>query len=125
VDPEEQPESEAGTGPPTQYELRVPPELEGGVFANFLGVWHTAHEFTLDFAATLPTEPVATPDGPGIKVPCRVTARIKVPPTLVFEMLKALNLNMTGYEERFGEIRRLGPEVVPPPDQPYPPDPMV
>lgn len=102
------------SGPPTQYELRVPPDLEGGVFANFLGVWHTAHEFTLDFAATLPAEAVQTPDGPAVKVPCRITARVKVPPTLVFDILKALNTNMTGYEERFGEIRRLGPDVVPP-----------
>ena len=105
--------------PPTHYELRVPAELEGGVFANFLGVWHTAHEFTLDFAATLPAEAVATPDGPVLKVPCRVTARVKVPPTLVFEMLRALNTNMTGYEQRFGEIRR--PDAgdhVPPEDDP-------
>lgn len=109
---------ELAAEPPTHYELRVPPELEGGVFANFLGVWHTAHEFTLDFAATLPAEPMETPDGPAVRVPCRVTARIKVPPTLVFEILKALNLNMTGYEERFGEIRRPGepgdaPDVLP------------
>jgi len=101
--------------PPTHYELRVPPELEGGVYANFLGVWHTAHEFTLDFAATLPAESVETPDGPAVKVPCRVTARIKVPPTLAFEILRALNLNMTGYEARFGEIRRLYEGPVPPP----------
>ena len=110
-----------GAEPPTQYELRVPPELEGGVFANFLGVWHTAHEFTLDFAATLPAEPTETPDGPIIRVPCRVTARIKVPPTLVFEILKALNTNMTGYEERFGEIRRPGEEEAPPDDLALPP----
>jgi hypothetical protein len=100
--------------PPTHYELRVPPEIEGGVYANFLGVWHTAHEFTLDFAATLPAEPMESPDGPAIRVPCRVTARVKVPPTLVFEILRALNLNMTGYEERFGEIRRPGEEESPP-----------
>lgn len=98
--------------PPTHYELRVPSELDGGVYANFLGVWHTAHEFTLDFAATMPAEPMETPDGPALRVPCRVTARIKVPPTLVFEILKALNTNMTGYEERFGEIRRPGADEV-------------
>lgn len=110
-----------GSEPPTHYELRVPPELEGGVFANFLGVWHTAHEFTLDFAATLPAEPTETPDGPALRVPCRVTARIKVPPTLVFEILKALNTNMTGYEERFGEIRRPGEPEAPPGELTPPP----
>ncbi len=114
---------QSGVDRPPQYELRVPPELEGGVYANFLGVWHTAHEFTLDFAATLPAEPTETPDGPALRVPCRVTARIKVPPTLVFEILKALNTNMTGYEQRFGEISRPG-DAEPPADVPpdIPPD---
>jgi hypothetical protein len=30
----------------------VPPETEGGIYANFLATWHTPYEFTLDFAAT-------------------------------------------------------------------------
>lgn len=108
--------------PATHYELRVDSDIEGGAYADFLGVWHTAHEFTLDFAAMLPPEAIQTPDGPAVKVPCRVTARVKVPPTLVFEILKALNQNMTGYEEEFGEIRRPGPPTVPGSGGPRPPD---
>ena len=93
-----------GGQPPTQFEVRLPTDMEGGVYANFLGVWHTNHEFTLDFSATLPAEQIETPDGPGFKVPCRVTARVKVPPTLVFEIIKALNDNLTVYESQFGAI---------------------
>jgi hypothetical protein len=104
-------------GQPTQFEVRVPPEMEGGVYANFLGVWHTNHEFTLDFSATLPPEPIETPDGPGFKVPCRVTARVKVPPTLVFEIIRALNDNMTVYEGQFGSIPQPGND-----DPLFPPD---
>ncbi len=108
------------------FELRVPPEMEGGVYANFLGVWHTAHEFTLDFSATLPAEPIESPeDGAVMHVPCRVTARIKVPPTLVFDIIRALNDNLTGYEEKFGSIRRPGSDDEPlfVPDEDSPPEP--
>ena len=108
------------------FELRVPPELEGGVYANFLGVWHTAHEFTLDFSATLPAEPTESADGESVMhVPCRVTSRIKVPPTLVFDIIRALNDNLTGYEEKFGAIRRPGDDDEPLfiPDEEVPPEP--
>ena len=66
-------------GEGADWEIDVPPELEGGVYANFLGTWHTAHEFTLDFAA--------------------------VPPTVVFNMIRTIHANMTLYEETFGAIR--------------------
>lgn len=90
------------------FEMRVPPEMEGGVYANFLGVWHTAHEFTLDFSATLPAEPAPEGSSGKVRVPCRVTARVKVPPTLVFDIIRALNDNLSGYEDKFGAIQRPG-----------------
>jgi len=87
----------------TELEIRIPPELEGGAYANMVGVWHTGHEFTLDFSVTLPTR--EGPEGSTI-VPCQVVARLKIAPTLVFDLMRALNENMTGYETTFGEIRR-------------------
>ena len=92
---------------PTEFQIQVPPELEAGVYANFLGVWHTAYEFTLDFAATQPpqVEDPADPQG-RVRVPCRVVARVKVPTGALFDVLRALNENMTMYESVFGEIRR-------------------
>ena len=103
-------EAEAEQGPeerPTEFTVAVPPELEGGVYANFLTTWHTAYEFTLDFSATQP--PHATdPDDPAspVVVPCRVVSRVKVPVTLVFDVIRVLNQEMTNYEATFGEIRR-------------------
>ena len=47
-----------------------------------------------------------------VHVPVRVTSRIRIPVTLLFEVLKALNQNMTNYEATFGPIRE--PE---PPDE--------
>ena len=93
----------------THFELNVPPELEGGAYANVLGVWHTVYEFTLDFAAMQPPQVVDENDpNSAAVVPCRVVSRVKVPVTVVFDLIRALNENMTKYEERFGEIHRPG-----------------
>lgn len=99
---------------PTEFQIHVPPELEAGSYANFLSVWHTAYEFTLDFGVTQPPQ-VEEPEDPGapVRVGCRVVSRVKIPVTVLFEVLRALNENMTRYEAVFGEIRR--PE--PPPEQ--------
>jgi hypothetical protein len=93
--------------PPARFDLRVSEEIEGGVYANFLNVWHTAHEFTLDFASTLPAEAsVDEMGGQFVRVPARVSARVRLPPTLIFDVLRALNEDMTRYEQVFGPINR-------------------
>ncbi|MBD0347719.1 MAG: DUF3467 domain-containing protein [Thermoleophilia bacterium] len=99
---------------PTEFQIQVPPELEAGVYANFLSVWHTAYEFTLDFGVTQPPQ-VETPEDPDapVRVGCRVVSRVKIPVTVLFDVLRALNENMTRYEAVFGEIRR--------PESPEPP----
>ena len=91
---------------PIELQLDVPPELEGGTYANVLNVWHTAYEFTLDFGVMQQVvEPEdAEADAP-LQVPVRVVSRVRIPVTLLFEVLKALNTNMTGYESTFGSIR--------------------
>jgi hypothetical protein len=93
---------------PTNFNVQLPSELEGGAYANFLSVWHTGHEFTLDFAVT---QPAIVPDNPqeAVTVPCRVVARVKIPPSLIFDIMRALNENMTTYESTFGEIQRPQP----------------
>jgi hypothetical protein len=89
---------------PIELKLDVPPELEGGTYANVLNVWHTAYEFTLDFGVM---QQVGEPEDPdaAVQVPVRVVSRVRIPVTLLFEVLKALNTNMTGYESTFGPIR--------------------
>jgi hypothetical protein len=86
---------------PDDFEVRVPGELVGGVYAHALAAWSTAHEFTLDYA-------VAEEEPAGEPVTLRVVARIRVPVTMMFEMLRTLNDSLTQYERRFGEIRRPG-----------------
>jgi len=93
---------------PTNFDIQVPPDLEGGAYANLLGVWHTGHEFTLDFAVTQPPIVPENPQEPAT-IPCRVVTRVKIPPSLIFDIMRALNQNMTIYEATFGEIQRPQP----------------
>jgi hypothetical protein len=79
----------------SDYEIAVPPELLAGVYANLLGVWHTAHEFTLDFGATMSHED----DVLGV-------SRIRVAPTVVFELMQNINRELAIYEQKYGAIRR-------------------
>ena len=86
-----------------------------------MSVWHTPHEFTLDFGAILQAEPADQMDDAPERfvLPALVTARVKIPPTVVFDLLRALNENLTIYETNFGPINRPGP------DEPtFPPDDM-
>lgn len=83
------------------FRLEVPDQLQGGSYANLASVWHTAHEFTLDFGATMPPE--SAPNGE-VTVPVKVVARVKMPVSVIFDLLKAINANMTIYEETYGPI---------------------
>lgn len=93
---------EGGTETPkVRFDFELPDELQGGVYANLLNVWHTPYEFTLDFSVIQPTtqQPV---EGEVPVIPARVVARMRIPPSIVFEVLKALNCNMTRYEAKLG-----------------------
>jgi hypothetical protein len=41
----------------------------------------------------------------------RVVARVRIPPTIVFDLLRAVNENLAQYEEAFGEIKRPSDEA--------------
>jgi Protein of unknown function (DUF3467) len=91
------------------FEIEVPDELEVGTYANFLSVWHSPHDFTLDFAVTGQGQQVSGPGGhPQIDVPCRIVARIKLPLTVVEDVLRALATNVGNFEEQAGRIRKPG-----------------
>jgi hypothetical protein len=100
-----------------EFTFHVPEDLQAGRYANIVSVWHTGHEFTLDFSVTMRVEPPSNPGDP-LTVPCEVVARVKIAPSLVFEVMQALNQNMTNYEQSFGDIKR--PE--PPEQAPEPPE---
>lgn len=72
-----------------EFEVILPEEKMGGVWANFARVSHTPHEFTLDFIRT-------ESDGSrGI-----VVSRVSVSPLFVSQFIEALNQNWSKYAEK-------------------------
>jgi len=87
-----------------EFAIEVPEPRADGVYANFLTAWHTSHEFTFDFSVTEPPRQV----GDDLVVPVRVVARVKIPPTLVFDLIQTINNNLSRYEARYGKIPSSG-----------------
>jgi hypothetical protein len=89
------------TPEPAGFNVLVPDDKVAGAYANVVGVWHTPHEFAIDFAVVQPFA-----GGPEGSMQALVTARVRVPPTIVFDLLRAINENLAEYETEFGEIKR-------------------
>jgi hypothetical protein len=107
--------------PKMTFETHADAAQEAGYYANALAIWHTGHEFTFDFLVNSdPPRPARTQDGEDvIQAPHRLVARIRVPPTAVFDIIRTINENLTLYEQRFGQIRAPGSQApLYPPDGP-------
>jgi len=86
-------------------EISVTPESEAGVYANFVGVWHDADVFTLDFTAvTRPPEMTTDPETGEefLRVQSRIVSRVRIPPGQVFEIMRALEVQLSGWESETG-----------------------
>lgn len=88
--------------PVPAVQINVPPDQIAGAYANMVGVWHTPYDFAIDFAVN---QPYAS--GPG-GLAAQVVARVRIPPTIVFDLLQALNQELGQFEEQFGPIKRPG-----------------
>jgi hypothetical protein len=78
--------------PARRLNLEIPGDL-AAVYANFAIITHSPWEVFLDFAQILPNLPKA-----------RVQTRIVLTPTNAKMLLKALEENITSYEDQHGEI---------------------
>lgn len=78
---------------PRRLNLEIPADLPA-TYANFAMITHSAWEMFLDFAQILPNVPKA-----------RVRTRIVLTPANAKMLLKALEENITRYEETHGEIK--------------------
>ena len=76
-----------------QVNVEIPAELEA-IYSNFVMLTHSASEMIMDFARLLPRAPKA-----------KVHARIIMTPMNAKLLYKALEENLTKFEERFGEIK--------------------
>lgn len=85
-----------------QVSINVPPENIGGTYANVVSVWHTPHDFAIDFCVNQPY--ASGPDALAVQV----VSRVRIPPTIVLDLLRALNDNLGQYEETVGPVIRPG-----------------
>jgi hypothetical protein len=80
-----------------RIQINLPPDKVAGVFADFVQVWHTSDSFVMDFAAL--ASPVKPDDETGDMVHnAAVVSRVRIPPSQVFELMKALNTQLTAWE---------------------------
>ena len=92
--------------PETRVALEVSPELEPGVYASFASIWHDPDVFTLDFASVSRQPHPAVDESDGrtyLHVPARVVARVRIPPAQVFELMKALEQQLSAWEREHGK----------------------
>ena len=71
--------------------IKMPDSVLPGVYSNQMMVRHTREEFLLDFVNLFPPHGV-------------VNARVIVSPGHLKRMIRALQENLTRYENRFGQI---------------------
>jgi hypothetical protein len=83
--------------------IEIPEDLPTA-YADFASIWHTNDVFVLDFISQkTPAEAVPGPDGtPTVAVACRVVQRVRIPPTQVFELMKAMEAQLSGWEADTG-----------------------
>ncbi|GAA4633565.1 hypothetical protein GCM10023196_071600 [Actinoallomurus vinaceus] len=89
-----------------RVEITVPPDHEVGVYAGFASVWRTQDSFVIDFStAVRPPEVVedTESDTSYVHVPAQVVSRVRIPPSQVWELMKALEQNLSAYERESGK----------------------
>jgi tRNA(Phe) wybutosine-synthesizing methylase Tyw3 len=91
---------------PRRLSLSSSPEVEAGVYADFVSVWHQPHLFVLDFSVhTNPPQVIEVGGKQVINVPARMVARVRIRPEQIFEIMKALNQQLTRWEAEQGKTR--------------------
>jgi len=84
-------------------QIRTPERWTAGVYANGVGVWSTQTEFTLDFYVSLPAEMGEDDQGNRMPVsPLEVVARVKIPPSLAFQVARNISDHLSRYEAQWG-----------------------
>ena len=80
-----------------RIELALPTDKSTGVFADFVRAWHTRDCFILDFSAYM--EPPMRDDASNdIVQKSAVVSRVRIPPAQVFELMKALEQQLSTWE---------------------------
>jgi hypothetical protein len=95
--------------------IEIPDAQVVGVPADFASVWHTRESIVIDFLSVKGPDQVAEDDDGG-RVLVRdlvVSSRVRMPPTHVIELMKALEAQLSAWETDTG---RRQPSPPPHPD---------
>jgi hypothetical protein len=89
--------------PQATTSIHLPEDQTEGRYADFVSVWHSRDVFVLDFAVL--AQPVING-----QLMSRVVSRVRIPPSQVFEIMKALEQQLTSWEaERAAEQQQQQP----------------
>jgi hypothetical protein len=86
-----------------RLQINLPQDQSAGVFADFVRAWHTKDAFVLDFA-TLIQPPHSGEEGQ-VVLDATVVSRVRIPPAQVFELMKALEQQLSAWEKENGQRR--------------------
>ncbi len=93
--------------PPRRLTISTTPEVEAGVYADFVSVWHQPHQFILDFSVhTNPPQLIEVDGQQVLNVTARMVARVRIRPEQIFEIMKALNHQLTQWEQLQGKLQQ-------------------
>ncbi|MGV9560919.1 DUF3467 domain-containing protein [Streptomyces sp. NPDC003480] len=95
--------------PPQEIQVEIPTEVETGVYADFVSIWHTPESFVLDFAGLRRSPELQADPNTGAQkavVPVKIVSRVRIPPAQVFELMKALEQQLSAWEVETGQRTR-------------------
>ena len=91
--------AEEPTAPQQQLSIQIDPEHATGVYSNLMMISHRKEEFILDF---LFVQPQRTAQGQAV---ANLRSRIITTPEHMQRILKAIEENISRYEQAFGPIQ--------------------
>jgi hypothetical protein len=94
------------------HQIELPAEHVVGVPADFASVWHTPESFVIDFLAARGPAQMTERDGdPVVVQDLVVSARVRMPPTHVIELMKALERQLSAWETETGRRAPMDPDL--------------
>jgi hypothetical protein len=96
------------TNPPVEMEQRfeiITPDAQiAGVHADLVGVWHTPDSFVFDFSVvSAPASVHVEGDRRVVTQPAQVVSRVRMPPSQIFEVMRALEQQLSNWERENGQ----------------------